>query len=87
MRRLEISCEGCGLTEEAIVPFGGELDFAFNGWVAHHVVVRENGTPTYEKVVDLCPDCAEKMRHAINPANWPKLDPEVRKFAKKSAGR
>ncbi len=32
----------------------------------------------------LCPACAEKMRHAINPSNWPRMDPAVRQFAKKS---
>jgi hypothetical protein len=87
MRRLEITCDGCDLAKQVIVPIGAEIDFAFDGWVAHHVVVRENGAQTYENAVDLCPTCAEKMRHAINPANWPKLDPEVRKFAKKSVGR
>jgi hypothetical protein len=87
MRRLEITCDGCDLTEEVIVPIGGEADFGFDGWVAHHVVVRENGDPTYENVVDLCPTCAEKMRHAINPANWPKLDPEVKRFVKKATAR
>jgi hypothetical protein len=87
MRRLEITCDGCDVTEQVIVPVGDKTDLAFNGWVAHHVVVRENGAPTYENAVDLCPVCAEKMRHAINPANWPKLDPDVRKFAKKPANR
>jgi hypothetical protein len=45
--------------------------------------VQENGVRAYDISVDLCPECTEKFRHAINPANWPKMDPEVMRFAKK----
>jgi hypothetical protein len=85
MKRLEFTCDGCDLVEHGRVPVGGKADFALDGWVEHHAVVHENGAPTYENAADLCPICAEKMRHAINPANWPKLDPAVRRYAKKSA--
>ena len=44
-----------------------------------------SGVVIFENTADLCPACAEKMRHAINPANWPRIDPAVRQFAKKSA--
>jgi hypothetical protein len=85
MKRLEFTCEGCDLVEHVVVPAGGVTDFALDGWAANHVIMQENGSLTYENLVDLCPACAEKMRHAINPANWPRMDPTVRQFAKKSA--
>ena len=37
----------------------------------------------YEISPDLFLECTEKFRHAVNPANWPKRDPEVMRFAKK----
>jgi hypothetical protein len=75
--------KGFELVEHVVVPAGGVTDFALDGWVAHHVVMQENGSVIFENSADLCPACAEKMRHAINPANWPRMDPAVRQFAKK----
>ena len=85
MKRLEFTCDGCDLVEHAVLPLGGKIDFALDGWVAHRVVLYENDALIFENSADLCPACAQKMRHAVNPANWPRLDPTVRKFAKKSA--
>jgi hypothetical protein len=85
MKRLEFTCEGCDLTEYVTLPIGGQTDVTLDGWVAHHVVMEENGSVIFENSADLCPACAEKMRHAINPANWPRMSPTVRQFAKKSA--
>jgi hypothetical protein len=45
--------------------------------------MQENGMSAYEISADLCPECTEKFRHAVNPANWPNMDPEVMCFAKK----
>ena len=85
MKRLEFTCEGCDLIRYVTLPPGGKTDVTLDGWVAHHVVMQENGSVIFENSADLCPACAEKMRHAINPANWPRMDPAVRQFAKKSA--
>ena len=74
MKRLEFTCEGCDFTEYVTLPTGGQTDVTLDGWVAHHVVMQENGSVTFENSADLCPACAEKMRHAINPANWPRMD-------------
>ena len=85
MKRLEFTCDGCDLVKHVVLPPGGKADFALDGWIAHRLVTHEDGVLTYENSCDLCPACAEKMRHAINPANWPRMDPTVRQFAKKSA--
>ena len=85
MKRLEFTCEGCDLTRYVKLPPEGVTDVTLDGWVAHHVVMQENGSVVFENSADLCPACAEKMRHAINPANWPRGEPAVRQFAKKSA--
>jgi len=84
MKRLEFTCDGCDLVEHAVAPAGSITDFTLKGWVAHHVVLQENGSVIFENSADLCPSCAEKMRHAINPANWPRMDSTVRQYGKKS---
>ena len=71
MKRLQFSCDGCDLVEHAALAEKGALDFMLEGWVAFHAVVRENEAEPYEISADLCPRCAVKMRHAVNPANWP----------------
>jgi hypothetical protein len=83
MKRLEFTCEGCDLTEYVTLPTGGQTDVTLDGWVAHHVVMQEDGSVIFENSADLCPACAEKMRHAINPANWPRIDPAMKQFAPK----
>lgn len=83
MRRLEFRCDGCDLEEHVVLSLSDKVEFFLEGWVAHHLITHENGVTTFENSADLCPDCAEKMRHAINPANWPRMDPTLRKFAKK----
>lgn len=73
MKRLEFTCEGCDLTRYVKLPPGGNTDVTLDGWVAHQVVMQENGVVVFENSADLCPACAEKMRHAINPgelATW-----------------
>lgn len=84
MRRLEFTCEGCDLVEEIVLPSGGGLaDVAFNGWIAHRAVVYEGGSEAYEISADLCPKCVDKMRHAINPANWPRIKAAAKDHARK----
>ena len=85
MKRLEFTCDGCDLIKHITLPPGGNADFALQGWVAHRLVAHENGSQAHEIFADLCPQCSEKMRHAINPANWPRMDPNIKQFAKKSA--
>jgi hypothetical protein len=85
MKHLKITCDGCDRIEEVVLPLGQETNFTVSGWVAHHAVLDENGSLIFENWGDLCPVCAEKMRHAINPSNWPRMDPVVRQFAKKTA--
>jgi hypothetical protein len=67
----------------ADLPNGVNPDFMLEGWVAHHLDAHENGESAYSISADLCPDCTEKFRHAVNPANWPKMDTAVMRFAKK----
>jgi hypothetical protein len=71
MKRLEFACDGCDLVEHVALPAEGAANFMIEGWVAYHSVVRENDGEPYEISADLCPRCVVKMRHAINPANWP----------------
>jgi hypothetical protein len=84
MKRLEFTCEGRDLTRYVTLPPGGKTDVMLDGWVAHHVVMQENGAVIFENSADLCPTCAEKMGHAINPVNWPRADSMVRPPLKKS---
>ena len=83
MKRLEFTCDGCDLVKHCEVAPSGNTDFMLEGWVAHHIVSHENVSPAYDVVADLCPSCTEKLRLAINPANWPRTDPTVSQFAKK----
>jgi hypothetical protein len=83
MRRLEFTCDGCNFVKQFDLPSEGKGDFIPDGWVAHHLVAHENGVRAYEIVADLCPECSNKFRHAVNPANWPKMDAAVRQFAKR----
>ncbi len=83
MRRLEFTCDGCNLVKHASVPNDMGADYMPEGWVIHQLVAHENGSKAYEISADLCPDCSVKIRHAMNPANWPKMDPTVRQFAKR----
>ena len=84
MKRLELTCEGCDLTRYVTLPRSGKTDVTLDGWVAHHVVMQENGSVIFENSADLRPACAEKMRHAIDPANWPRADSFVRQPPRKS---
>jgi hypothetical protein len=83
MRRLEFTCDGCNFARQVDLPSSGKRDLMPEGWVAHHLVAHENGLQAYEILADLCPECSNKFRHAVNPANWPKLDATVRQFAKR----
>jgi len=65
MKRLEFTCEGCDLTRYVKLPPGarrcdiGRLGRASSRHAGEGAVIFENAA-------DLCPACAEKMRHAIN---------------------
>lgn len=85
MKRLEFTCDGCD-SVEYVTMSDDKSNLLPDGWVMHHMIVHENGATSYENSADLCAACRNKMRHAIDPANWPKMDPTVRRFAKKSAG-
>lgn len=84
MRRVEFTCDGCHFVTHIDLKLYTDAAILPDGWVAHQIVVHENGANAYEISADLCPDCTSKLRHAINPANWPKLDSSVRQFAKKA---
>ena len=86
MKRLEFTCDGCDLVKHVLLPPNSKADFLLEGWVAHRLISEENGSVAYEISADLCPGCSDKLRHAINPANWPRMDAAVRQFAKKTAG-
>jgi hypothetical protein len=75
MKRLEFTCDGCDLVEHVVLPpgRGAVAELALDGWVAHRAVLHEGNAEPYEIFADLCPRCMEKMRHAINPANWPRI--------------
>lgn len=73
MKRLEVTCNGCDHVEHVNLPVSDQIDLMFDGWISHRAVVYENGLDSYEIAADLCPECANKMRHAINPANWPRI--------------
>ena len=83
MKRLEFTCDGCDLVNHCEMPPSGNADFMLDGWVAHHIISHENGSAACDITVDLCPSCSDKLRHLINPANWPRVDPTVRQFAKR----
>ena len=73
MRRFEVTCDACDLVEHINLRGSAGTDLLFDGWIAHRAVVYENGAEAYEVSADLCPECAEKMRHALSPANWPRI--------------
>jgi len=83
MKRIEYVCDGCDLVMHAEFPTDGGTDSMLDGWILHRIVRHENGRVVGEVVADLCPSCSDKLRHAINPANWPRMDATVRQFAKK----
>ncbi len=83
MKRIEFTCDGCDLVERVALPADGNANFMFEGWTAHRVIAEENGSATYDISADLCPRCSEKIRHAINPANWPRSETTIRAFARK----
>jgi hypothetical protein len=83
MRRLVFTCDGCDLNEHVILPPGGDPDNMFKGWISHRLVAYENGASTDNISADLCPDCSNKLRHAINPTKWPRMDAVMQTFAKK----
>lgn len=85
MRRLVFTCDGCDMNEQVILPASGGADGMFKGWIAHRLVAYENSSPTYDLYADLCPDCSNKLRHAINPARWPRMDALLQTFGKKPA--
>ena len=86
MKRLEFICDGCDLVEHVALPSENITDMTLPGWSAFQVVVRENNSQPDEIYSDLCPSCSNKMRLAINPANWPRMGEVVKQFAKKPAG-
>ena len=55
MKLLEFTCDGCDLVEHCEVPPSGNIDFMLDGWVAHHIVSHENGSPAYDVAADLAP--------------------------------
>jgi hypothetical protein len=65
------------------LPLDGNANFLPEGWISHRLASEENGAIVSQITADLCSSCSEKLRHAINPANWPRLDPAIRQFAKK----
>jgi len=81
MRKLQFVCDGCDLVDYAD-KLPSNMDFMLEGWVAHHLSLRENDSPTNEIMADLCPSCSEKLRNAMDPRNWPRVDATVRKFEK-----
>ncbi len=84
MRRLVFTCDGCDLNEQVILG-DGKADDVFKGWIAHRLVARENGKTTFDLSTDLCPDCSIKLRHAMNPSRWPRLDSAAQPLGKKPA--
>jgi hypothetical protein len=85
MRRLVFTCDGCDLSEQVVLANDSKADGVLRGWIAHRLVARENGKTTYEATTDLCPDCSVKLRHAINPTRWPRLEPVPQSLGKKPA--
>ena len=79
MRRLEFICDGCDLVEHVALPSDNKTDMTLPGWTTFQVVVRERNSEPDEISSDLCPGCSAKMRVAINPANWPRTEPPVRR--------
>jgi hypothetical protein len=82
MKRLEFTCDGCDLVEHVALPSDNRIDVTLSGWTTYHVVARENNSEPDEILSDLCPSCSAKMRLAINPANWPRMDSTVKRIAK-----
>jgi hypothetical protein len=85
MRRLLFTCDGCDLNEHVVLQADGAVDGMLRSWIAHRLVAYENGVATYDITVDLCPECSTKMRHAINPSKWPRMDSLSQTFGKKPA--
>ncbi len=85
MRRLVFTCDGCDLNEHITLSADRGADGMIKGWIAHHVVAYENGSPTCDMFADLCPACSNKFRHAINPAKWPRMEVLLQAFGKKPA--
>jgi len=83
MKRIEFTCDGCDSVSYSELPSDGKFDSMVVDWISHRVVCYENGAAAREISVDLCAGCTDKFRHAINPANWPRMSAEVRKFAKR----
>jgi hypothetical protein len=83
MKRIEFTCDGCDLVMHADLPSDGRIETVVDGWVAHRVTCHENGVAVREISADLCPGCTEKLRHAINPVNWPRQSASVRQFGRK----
>lgn len=73
MKRLEFICDGCDYVDHVALETVNGSDYMLKGWVTHRIVAHENGTQTYEIIADLCPNCSENLRRAINPANWPRM--------------
>jgi len=74
MKRLEFTCDGCDLIKHVEMPPSGDVDIMLHSWIAHHIIAQENDSPAYEVFADLCPGCSEKLRRAVDPANWPRND-------------
>jgi hypothetical protein len=73
MKRLEFICDGCDFVDHIGVENVQNLEYMLKGWVTHRIIAHENGSQAYEILADLCPNCSENLRRAINPANWPRL--------------
>ena len=72
MKHIQFTCDGCDLVEHVVLLTQDAANLSVDGWVAYRAVVRENDAEPYEISADLCPRCVLKMRHAVNPAHWPR---------------
>ena len=85
MKQMKFTCDGCDLVEHVPLLTQDTANIKVDGWVAFNVVVRENGAEPYEISADLCPKCAFKMRHAANPAHWPRASSALRNDGERRA--
>jgi len=67
MKRLEFTWLKAVTYRICHVPIGGKTDVTLDGWVAHHVVMQENGSVTFENSADLCPALCGKNASRHQP--------------------
>jgi len=65
MKRLEFTCEGCDLTRYITLLPGGTTDVTLDGWVAHHVVMQENGSVIFDTRRTFAPPV---LRKCVTPS-------------------